>query len=306
MARELRITLISRGNVDAGKLEIRLQSRGYRVVRLSEPQVALGHIYADPPEIILIDLSDPDVETLSLIRNLKIDCYFSVIPIIGVIDERMLADFDWGSLPLDDFVLLPVSYDVLFSRILLSLNRIQRVFDNNPLTKLPGNTSIQRAIEQAIGQPLAVCYVDINNFKPYNDVYGFSHGDEVLRMVGRIMFNAVKEGGGGFTGHIGGDDFVFIVPLPQAEAVCRTIIANFDLMIVDLFDDEARHAGYFTACNRQGVEERFPLLGIAIAVVPTNYPKINHSGKVAEMAAELKKLAKREGKSHYAIDRRRS
>lgn len=306
MAREYRITLVSRGAFDAGKLEIRLQSRGYRVVRLDQPHLAIGHIYSDPPDIVIIDLGRGDEDFFSLVGRLKSDCYFSTIPVIGLMGLEMVDGFDWVAFPLDDFVIIPPSYPILFSRIALSLARIQRVFDNNPLTKLPGNTSIQRAIEAAIGKSLAVCYVDINNFKPYNDVYGFSQGDVVLRMLARIMFNAVKDAGGGFTGHIGGDDFVFIVPMEEAEGVCRTIIDNFDRVVPDLFDSDTQLAGHFTACNRRGEQEEVPLLGIAIGVVPTDCPTINHYGKVAEVAAELKKLAKQAGKSHYAIDRRRS
>jgi GGDEF domain-containing protein len=151
---------------------------------------------------------------------------------------------------------------------------------------------------------MAVCYIDINHFKPYNDVYGFSHGDEVLRMLARVMFNAVKESGGGFAGHIGGDDFVFIVPMERSEAVCKTIIINFKAIAADLFEEREKLNGYYIGTNRKGQEEHFPLLSIAIAVVPTITPIFNHYGKVAETAAELKKLAKKSNESCFVIDQR--
>jgi diguanylate cyclase (GGDEF)-like protein len=213
----------------------------------------------------------------------------------------------WDQFPLDDFVSLPLHYPELFSRILLSFQRLQRIFDNNPLTKLPGNTSIQFAIEQALGKPMAVCYIDINNFKPYNDTYGFSRGDEVIRMVARIMSNTVKESKeGGFVGHIGGDDFVFITPLEHAETVCKTIIDRFTVIVSDLFGEEDKARGHYTAKDRRGVEQKIPLLGISIAVVPTNKPHVQHAGKVAEVAAELKKLAKKSNESCFVVDRRGS
>ncbi len=304
MARDLRITLIAQGNDDSGMLEIRLQSRGYQVVRLESPSLVMGYVYADPPDIFIIDLSGPDREMHGVVGDLRGDSYFSTIPVIGLVNDRMVEDFDWQNYPIDDFVSVPVKYPELFSRIQLSVSRILRVFDNNPLTKLPGNTSIQRAIEKAIGRPMAVCYIDINNFKPYNDAYGFSKGDVVLRMLGRIMSNAVKESGGGFAGHVGGDDFVFIVPRDQAETVCRTIIENFDRIVLDLFEGDELANGYFRAKNRRGEEENMPLLGIAISVVPTDNPAINHFGKVSEVAAEMKMLAKKSGKSDYVVDRR--
>jgi len=158
-------------------MEIRLQSKGYQVISLPEPSLVLGFIYSDPPDLIIIDLSTPDPQFHDVLRDLKQDNYFSVIPVIGLLPEPAIESFEWTRFQLDDFVHYPVKYADLFSRIRLSLQRIQRIFDNNPLTKLPGNTSIQRAITDVLDQPMAVCYIDINNFKPYNDTYGFARGD---------------------------------------------------------------------------------------------------------------------------------
>jgi diguanylate cyclase (GGDEF)-like protein len=300
-----RITVFSYDQVLAATLEIRLQSRGYQVLTQQKLSTLLGFIYSDPPDLVIIDISPPDDKIRSLILNLKSDSYFSAIPVIGLIDGSHAEAFPWDDFQLDDFVFLPIKYSELFVRIELSIRRIQRVFDNNPLTRLPGNTSVQHAIEGAIGRPMAVCYIDINHFKPYNDVYGFTRGDEVLRMLGRIMSNAVKESGGGFAGHIGGDDFVFIIPKERVETVCGTIIENFTTIAFDLFGDREKSDGYYVGVNRKGQEERFSLLSIAIAVVPTDAPKIKHCGKVVEMAAELKQLAKKSGKSCFVIDQRK-
>jgi diguanylate cyclase (GGDEF)-like protein len=302
----LRIALVSKNHELNTQMELRLQSKGYQVVIFSKISTVLGFIYSDPPDIMIIDLSESDSEIQKFTKEIKKDNYFSVIPVIGVLGEHMDELFDWESYPLDDFISLPIKYTELFSRISISMQRIQRIFDNNPLTKLPGNTSIQQAVEKALGNPMAVCYVDINNFKPYNDTYGFSRGDEVLRMVARILSNAVKDAGGGFIGHIGGDDFVFIVPLDHAEPVCKTVVANFNIIVSDLFGNDENAKGFYVAKDRKGSEQKFPLLGIAIAVVPVNSSKIQHYGKIAEVAAELKKLAKKSHESCYVVDRRRT
>lgn len=299
-----RITVFSRDPSLSATLVIRLQSRGYQVLAQNNPVTLLGIVYSDPPDIIIIDLSALDREIITLIAQLKGDSYFSAVPVLGLINGSDADSFPWNEVLMDDFIFLPVKFTELFARISLSISRIQRVFDNNPLTRLPGNTSIQQAITRVIGTPMAVCHIDINNFKPYNDIFGFSRGDEVLRMLARIMFNAVKESGGGFSGHIGGDDFVFIVPMERAETVCSTIIENFTAVSLDLFDDRDKQNGYYLGKNRKGQEERFPLLSIAIAIVPTDTPKIDHFGRVAEMAAELKNLAKKSGKNCFVVDRR--
>jgi diguanylate cyclase (GGDEF)-like protein len=289
----------------ADHILVRLQMKGYHVLTITRLPAVIGLIYSDPPDIVIIDITELDSDRSEIITRLKSDCFFTAIPVIGLVSEYGAESLDWQNYPLDDFVSQPVNFSELFTRINLSLQRIQRVFDNNPLTKLPGNTSIQQAIENAIGQPMAVCYIDINHFKPYNDIYGFSHGDEVLRMVARIMSNAVIESGGGFAGHIGGDDFVFIVSMERAEAVSKTIIDNFRIISNELFSEKVKSDGYYVARNRKDEEEKINLLGLAIAIVPTEPPKIQHYGKVAEVAAELKKKAKKAGESCYVIDRRK-
>ncbi len=306
MRSNLRITLISSDQQLATHLQLRLQSKDYQVILLNGFSNVMGMIYSDPPDLIMLDLSSsPGSTGEAIVREIRGDSFFSTLPLIGILTEKAAQEIDWSATPLDDFTTVPIKYPELFSRIPLAMGRIERIFDNNPLTRLPGNASIQKAVEAAMGEPMAVCYIDINNFKPYNDVYGFSHGDEVLRMLARIMFNAVKESGGGFCGHIGGDDFVFIVPKELAEQVCKTIIDNFTQIAFELFDDTAKADGYFIACDRKGREEKISLLSISIAVVPTDSSCIQHYGKLSEVAAELKKLAKRGNGSNYVVDKRR-
>lgn len=303
---KLRIALISRDRELSYQIKLHLESKGHQTIDFHNISGVIGYIYSDPPDIIIVNVPAADPRIQTLISELKRDSYFGMLPVIGLIGENMGDAFDWSGYPMDDFLFCPVKYPELFARIDLSIMRIQRVFDNNPLTKLPGNTSIQHAIEKALGEPMAVCYVDINNFKPYNDTYGFTRGDEVLRMVARIISIAVRQhGDGGFSGHIGGDDFVFIVGLDHAEAVCKTVIENFNIIVSDLFGEEEKNKGYYHAKDRQGDEQQIPLLGIAVAVVPTNAPELDHFGKVAEIAAELKKQAKKSNESRYIINRRK-
>lgn len=306
MLQPVRITILSPDNELASHIQLRLHSKGYQAGIMACADSALGSFYADPPDLLIVDLSTSIECGAGIVSTLRSDSFFSAIPIIGLLATVENDLHNWEQYPLDDFVTLPLDYNELFNRISLALFRLKRIFDNNPLTRLPGNTSIQMAIESAIGTASAVCYIDINHFKPYNDAYGFSHGDEVLRMTARIMFNTVRDHGGGFCGHIGGDDFVCIVPLDQAEPVCQTIITHFDLIVLDLFDEETKRRGCYYGTNRKGEQENIPLLSISIGVVPMNSAKLEHAAKVSEVAAELKKLAKDSSHSRYVVDNRSS
>jgi diguanylate cyclase (GGDEF)-like protein len=307
MPNTIRISLVSSDPSLASHLQLRLQSKGYQTACMPPGlDSVLGAFFSDPPDLLIIDLSSGCPTSVTIISTLRSDSFFSATPIIGLVSSREQGPFRWEELPLDDFTFLPLNYHELFCRISLSLSRIKRIFDNNPLTRLPGNTSIQRAIAESLGCNVSVCYVDINHFKPYNDAYGFSHGDEVIRMLARIMFNAVRDAGGGFCGHIGGDDFVFIVPFDRAEQVCGTIIGHFDQIVQDLFDETAKLQGYYHGISRKGKKEKIPLLSVSIAVVPMGTGRIRHLAKVAEVAAELKQLAKGKSGSHYVIDNRKS
>lgn len=303
MSQRPRIALISSEASLTTLLQLRLQSKGYQVTVVTNSTAALGTFYSDPPDLIIVDFSSPCIGCRDMLFMVRSDSFFSTIPILGIFPAHDEQE-SWDDFPLDDFVTTPLNFSELFSRITLSLSRIKRIFDNNPLTRLPGNTSIHRAIEESMGLPLAICYVDINHFKPYNDVFGFSHGDEVIRMLARIMSNTVRETGGGFCGHVGGDDFVFIVPRERAEQVCGIIISHFDQIVQALFDEQTRTSGSYQALNRKGEMEQIPILGISIAVVPMDSPRITHAARVAEVAAELKKKAKQNPGSSFVMDKR--
>lgn len=305
MSKELRIAVVSANEDITFHLQLRLQSKGYQVLLLPCASGLIGVFYSDPPDILLVDISSANSGCSDIISSIRSDSFFSAIPIIAIVDNFIAESSIEPNHLIDDMITLPINYTELFCRINLALSRIKRVFDNNPLTRLPGNTSIQRAIEESLKKELAVCYIDIDSFKPYNDVYGFAHGDEVIRMLSRIMFNAVRDYGGGFCGHIGGDDFVCITSLESCEAVSQTIIRHFDQIVQDLFDEDVKKNGYYMAENREGVVQKTDILSVSIAVVPMNSEKLTHSGKVAEIAAELKKKAKMKHGSSYIIDRRR-
>jgi diguanylate cyclase (GGDEF)-like protein len=152
-----------------------------------------------------------------------------------------------------------------------------------------------------------LCYLDLDNFKAFNDCYGFARGDEALRMTARIVSNVVQRisDGAGFVGHVGGDDFFFIIPAQCGKECCEEIITNFDLVIPTLMDEEDRARGYIESKDRQGNPQRFPLLSASIAVIDLTITELNHLGEASAIAGELKKAVKKRKGSNYMVNRRK-
>jgi len=290
--------------------KIALEAKGYQIVVCAEAQPAISLFLDDPPDILVLEKGFCGGSDRDLIRVASACLQKTNIPVLLVVGrDELAAGLDWSAWPVDDILPRPVSPDELLARVRLAEARMSRVFDNNPLSKLPGNTSILNAIQKALDQPeppMAVCYVDIDNFKPYNDHYGFSQGDDVILMVARLIVNVVDEvaRGGSFVGHVGGDDFVFIVEEDKAEAVCGRFLANFEAVRNMFIEPEDVKRGGFVGKDRQGRETRFGLLSVSIAVVPLGGGRFRHFGEVAAVASQLKHKVKKLEGSNYLIDRR--
>lgn len=182
----------------------------------------------------------------------------------------------------------------------------------NPLTGLPGNEAIQREIEKRINQSIHfdVAYFDLNNFKPYNDYYGFERGDYVIKTLGNILLEVTQKStrGSAFVGHIGGDDFILICHPSVSLDLCNKVIVHFEQKQVEFHGTEDYKAGYFKAKNRKGEEETFGLLSVSVAIVSTEVYKIDSFAELASIATEVKKAAKAKstelGRSAIVRDRR--
>ena len=288
-----------------------LEAKGYQVVVCENLQDAIGIILEDPPDLMITEKGfGGHKHDHELIMAAKACLQKANIPILLALEQEDLqSGMNWDYYPVDDFMVKPVPPETMLANIELAEARMVRVFDNNPLSKLPGNTSILRSIQRTIDSDdcYGVCYIDIDNFKPYNDRYGFSRGDEVLLMVARLTVNVVEElaRDGSFVGHVGGDDFVFIVREEKIEPVCQRLVENFERVKNMFLSPEDIKAGAFVGEDRQGNETRFELLSLSIAVVTTGGDhKYEHFGEVSVAASQIKHYAKSLSGSNYVIDRR--
>ena len=192
-------------------------------------------------------------------------------------------------------------------RLALALRRAERDVSVHPTTRLPGTVQIERDFGErlASGDDFAVCYADIDHFKEFNDRYGYQQGDRVILITSRILRDIVRaRAPTGFVGHIGGDDFIFSVPLATMRTCCEEILDVFDMLMPLQYSVEDRNKGYFVGKDRRGNEYDVPLMSLSIGVVTNKNRNMSHTAEISELAAEMKTYAKSFAGSIYVVDRR--
>ena len=275
-------------------------------VKSEQIDVALRNI----PTIIIINEDAIDVDTVELCKKIRNDDVNSITPVIVVSsnsDKEHRIEILKESV--EYYIKKPVNAQYLYYTIknlgrLLSINR--RI---SPLTGLPGNVQIHAELKKRISnrENFSVLYLDLDNFKAYNDVYGFLKGDEIIKYTAdtivRCVHNYIHEGA--FVGHIGGDDFIAIVPILNCDEICKNIIASFDAHVTKFFTEEDVEKGYIEVANRKGIIEQFPLTSISIGVVEADVGRFANMLEIGEVGAQVKHNAKSVMGSSYFIDRRK-
>lgn len=275
-------------------------------VKSEQIDVALRNI----PTIIIINEDAIDVDTVELCKKIRNDDDNSITPVIVVSsnsDKEHRIEILKESV--EYYIKKPVNAQYLYYTIknlgrLLSINR--RI---SPLTGLPGNVQIHAELKKRISnrEKFSVLYLDLDNFKAYNDVYGFLKGDEIIKYTAdtivRCVHNYIHEGA--FVGHIGGDDFIAIVPILNCDEICKNIIASFDAHVTKFFTEEDVEKGYIEVANRKGIIEQFPLTSISIGVVEADVGRFANMLEIGEVGAQVKHNAKSVMGSSYFIDRRK-
>lgn len=275
-------------------------------VKSEQIDVALRNI----PTIIIINEDAIDVDTVELCKKIRNDDDNSITPVIVVSsnsDKEHRIEILKESV--EYYIKKPVNAQYLYYTIknlgrLLSINR--RI---SPLTGLPGNVQIHAELKKRISnrENFSVLYLDLDNFKAYNDVYGFLKGDEIIKYTAdtivKCVHNYIHEGA--FVGHIGGDDFIAIVPILNCDEICKNIIASFDAHVTKFFTEEDVEKGYIEVANRKGIIEQFPLTSISIGVVEADVGRFANMLEIGEVGAQVKHNAKSVMGSSYFIDRRK-
>jgi diguanylate cyclase (GGDEF)-like protein len=285
-----------------------LDSRRQPVVSVSSPDDLMSAALRSRPRLVLMDARAHPVATLKGCHRLKMDSFTGIVPVAVCTrgdDNAVAAAFSAGA----DEVLregmnpaeVPLRLDAL-------LRRSDRDTFVHPSTRLPGareiETDIARRLE--IGEAFAVCYADLDHFKEFNDRYSYYDGDRVIRILSKILHDVVKGtcGEEGFVGHIGGDDFIFNMPVPQVPGACSEVVATFDMLIPFQYSEQDRRAGYYFGKDRRGQLHKVPLMTVSIGVVTNERRHFTHAAQISELATEMKSYAKTLPGSVWTIDRR--
>ncbi|MGI9078825.1 MAG: GGDEF domain-containing protein [Gemmatimonadaceae bacterium] len=285
-----------------------LTTRALAMVMARSTHELMGLALRSRPRVIIFDAaSEPEI-ALRACRRLKSDSYTGVIPAIALSadgDEALQCAFSAGA---DEIVRDRMSREEIIARLDAMLRRAERDLLVHPSTRLPGSPEIEAEILRRIrtGNLFGVCYADLDHFKEYNDRYSYAEGDRVIRILAQILHDVVKGicPDDGFVGHIGGDDFICIVPPDRSSEICAEVVEVFDLLVPYQYSMQDRRAGYYFGKDRRGQLHRVPLMTVSIGVVTNERRRFTHPAQVSELATEMKSYAKTLPGSVYAVDRR--
>jgi diguanylate cyclase (GGDEF)-like protein len=261
------------------------------------------------PRFVYIDARVHPVAALKACQRLKLDSFTGVVPCVLWCrddDTSFAAAFDAGA---DEVIREGANDAEAELRLTALLRRSDRDTYVHPSTRLPGANEIEREIGRRLlveDEPFAACYADLDHFKEYNDRYSWYDGDRVIRILAKILHDVVKGtcGEAGFVGHIGGDDFLFIIPNESINDCCSEIVSCFDLLIPFQYSEQDRRATYFFGKDRRGQLHKVPLMTVSIGVVTNERRRFTHPSQVSELATEMKSYAKTLTGSVFTVDRR--
>jgi GGDEF domain-containing protein len=274
-----------------------------------EPAEVESIVLRGHPCLLFVDGDSSGTIGLGLIRRLKSDAFTAIVPVTTLAGSHHPDQVQaWFASGADEVITGLFSPAEQRSRLDSMLVRTERDVSVHPSTRLPGTTEIEREIRRRLesNQEFAVCYADLDHFKEFNDRYSYYEGDRVIYILSRILHDVVKGllGQKGFVGHIGGDDFIFIVPAADISPVCSEILEVFDALVPLQYNDQDRRAGYFFGKDRRGQLHRVPLMTLSIGIVTNRHRRFAHPAQVSELATEMKSYAKTLPGSVFVVDRR--
>lgn len=290
-------------------LELVLRNQGYEVLIAHNGDQLVRAAQEYVPDLVIVDLMMPAMDGYEAIRQLRNDTRTAHLPMViltaKTAPDDVVTGFETGA---DDYITKPFNIPELLARIKGHLRRASAQPVRSPLTGLPGNILLTEEIKYRLrsASSFAILYIDLDNFKAFNDTYGPARGDRVIRLVADLLNEVVQKYGTGtdFIGHIGGDDFAVLTSPDMVHDLCVNLLGTFDERVRGLYDETDLERGYLLGVDRQGVPRRFPIISISIGVVTNRHRQFTDVEEISRVAAEMKQFAKQQPGSAYAIDGR--
>jgi PleD family two-component response regulator len=289
-------------------IELNLGMEGFEVEVVHDGRAALESALRHPPDLVLLDVMMPHLDGVEVLRRLRANPATAATPVVLLTAKAMSADKVVGlTAGADDYIAKPFDTLELIARVHTTLRRTAEVRSTSPLTGLPGNHRIglELAARAQAGAPYAVCHVDLDEFKSFNDAYGFLRGDRLLLNLSACLQSAAAEVGEPpvFIGHVGGDDFIVVCAPSQAEPLGQVLVASWDREVRPHYDPADLDRGWLEVVDRRMELRRHPIVSVSVGVACSVSGGRDHRA-VVEAAAEMKSVAKREPGSFVAVDRR--
>ncbi len=308
MAQKTAVLLEPKGQHAPEPLLTWIEAEGLAVARVGSEEELMTLVLRGRPALVIIDARTQAPLGLSACARLKSDTYTGIIPTIALVGAGADAAVRALTAGADEAIGPKMSEEEMVARLAATIRRSDRDVYVHPSTRLPGTVTIENEITRRLeaGVLFAVCYADLDHFKEFNDRYGYYEGDRIIRLLAQILHDVAwgvcaEEG---FVGHIGGDDFIFILPLAAVNEVCSEVIAVFDALAPLQYSEPDRRAGYFFGKDRRGQLHRVPLMTLSIGVVSNERRHFAAASQVSGLATEMKSYAKTLPGSKYSIDRR--
>lgn len=302
--------ILASGPRKHGWVEAWCAETGLEVLEVRAIDALMSIALRSRPRVVVIDTRGDDAWSDSVLEacaRLKRDSFTAVIPTLVLTDATRFRDaFATGA---DEVIRDGDDDGDALVRARSMLRRSDRDTDVHPSTRLPGTRQIAAELERRIAEreKFAVCYADLDHFKEFNDRYSYYRGNEVIQLLARILHDVVKGlcGEQGFVGHIGGDDFLYVVPIAAMPRVCDEVIGVFDELVPLQYSESDRRVGYFFGKDRRGQLHRVPLMTLSVGVVTNQRRRFRAASEVSELATEMKTYAKTISGSCWTVDRRR-
>ncbi|MBT8213429.1 MAG: response regulator [Acidimicrobiia bacterium] len=290
-------------------VRMNLELEGFEADTADGGLVALETAKARPPDLVLLDVMMPEMDGLTVLRRLRNSPATANVPVIILTAKALAEDRVKGlDLGADDYITKPFDLEELVARVRTVLRRAQQMRDLSPLTGLPGNFRISRELEKRVERDgdFSVVHADLDNFKAFNDHYGFMRGDSVIKFAATTLLDAAAECGDeeAFVGHVGGDDFVAVISPDHVEQFCKETVRTYDDGILEFYDTADALQGFIEVTDRRGERHAFPVSSISLGVATNQRREINSEWEASAIASEMKEYAKRQHGSSYQIDRR--